>query len=43
MELKVVQISCRLLKGIMDDSENGNPLFTSDNERSKVIPIYFTI
>ena len=43
MEIKVVQTSCRLLKGIMDDSENGNPLFTSDNERSKVIPVYFTI
>ena len=27
----------------MNESENGNPLFTSDVERSKVIPVYFTI
>lgn len=43
MEIKVVQTSCRLLKGIMNESENGNPLFTTDDGRSKVIPIYFTI
>ena len=43
MEIKVVQTSCRLLKGIMNESENGNPLFTTDNGRSKIVPVYFTI
>lgn len=43
MELKVVQTSCRLLKGIMNESENGNPLFTTDDGRSKIVPVYFTI
>ncbi len=43
MKIKIVQTSCRLLKGIMNESENGNPLFTSDSERSKVVPVYFTI
>lgn len=43
MEIKVLQTSYRLLKGIMNESENGNPLFTTDDGRSKVIPVYFTI
>lgn len=43
MKLEIIQPSCRLLKEIMNESENSNPLFPSDDDRTKVIPIYFTI